>query len=479
MRDFLRTMLLTASIVFLMSRLAPNHDSGVGIEYVVFARAMDLDPDLDRSGDSDGRTREGTKDGKQTNEGQRGIGSKGKNGFFENASTLEDVWSDLKLLVPNRGTDGYIQPEAIVVADFERIVLDMMTVDQRYNFRGDNERDHEKHHDNDNSRLHTPSTPPCDHIDLRSLKGMYRIGTFVDTENGRSYCILATTSILYPWGNVVVDLDASSATKNISFDCPHPKFDVETGEQGIRMLKGTTARSWIVSGSHRMANNRSTLGTCQPQYSHYSSDVAHSVDTCFLAAVAATKFYYESVVQQDYTSVQLHGMGKTTCGTIDTFFSHGSCSQQTVTNTEKIDVLQRIARAHPFDNGRHAVAGRDDGSSSSSDCKLCGSTNIQGRLINGVARNDLCDTFASSHNGRFIQIEQKREYRRESFARFWNDVFNEAYPRFSALATVSTNTQQAHSSSANEDVGIDKNDFYDMCIGIRNNLQTIMTDQRN
>ena len=96
---------------------------------------------------------------------------------------------------------------------------------------------------------------------------------------------------------------------------------------------------------------------------------------------------------------------------------------------EKIDILQKIAMAHPSDHGQHAIASKDG----SGCCKLCGSTNIEGRLINGVARNHLCDTFASSYNGQFIQIEQKRDYRRDSFAQFWNDVFNEAYPQFSAL----------------------------------------------
>ena len=333
----------------------------------------------------------------------------------------------------NRGTDGYIQPGANVVADFERIVLDMMMIG----------------HPQSPSRLDPPSPQPsCGQIDLRSLKGMYRIGTFVDQDNGRSYCILATTSIRYPWGNVIVDLDGTTTTKNLSFDCPHPMYDAETGEQGIRMLKGTTARSWIVSGSHRMANNlhSTSFGVCQPHYSYYASDVAHSVDNCFLSAVAAIKFYYESVVHEDYTSVQLHGMGKSTCESIDTFFSHGSCSENVPYeyttsktnhhhNMEKIDILQKIALAHPSDHGRHAIASKDG-----SGCKLCGSTNIEGRLINGVARNHLCDTFASSYNGRFIQIEQKRDYRRDSFAQFWNDVFNEAYPQFSAALVVTTTT---------------------------------------
>ena len=351
-------------------------------------------------------------------------------GFFANASTLEDVWNDLKAFVPNRGSNGYVQPKNEIIELFGKIVLNMLTIGQAdvlkkaqkdwfwIDCNGEALVDRY-------GLVRAPDS--CESIDLGSLKGKYRIGTFVDRDNGRKYCILATTSILYPWGNVIVDLDTSSATKNLSFDCPHPKFDAQTAEQGIRMLKGTRARSWIVAGSHRMANNDSP-GTCQPQ--HYVSDAAHSPDNCFHAAVEAVKFYYDSVVFQDYTSVQLHGMGKATCGTVDTFLSHGSCSITPADEKEeKIDILQKIAQSHPLDDGHHAVAGRDGGA-----CNLCGSTNIQGRLINGVPRNDLCNTVASSHNGQFIQIEQKLDYRTEAYAQFWNDVFNEAYPQFSALS---------------------------------------------
>ncbi len=397
-----RNMLLAAPILMMMSTMVSYHEA------VSFAGAIGLD---------------------------HGVGVRwkdGNDGYFGNASTLEEVWSDLKVLVPNRGSNGYIQPEPIIVQDFERIVLDMMMIGHKGCFRRLESQQNEKNAhgcpedcplDHDSDRRSPPSS--CDSIDLRSLKGKYRIGTFMEGDNGRSYCILATTSILYPWGNVIVDLDASSS-KNLSFDCPHPKFDAETGEQGIRLLKGTQARSWIVAGSHRMSNNNIQV-TCQPH--HYFSDAAHSVNNCFLAAVAAVKFYYESVVHQDYTSVQLHGMAKSSCGSIDTFFSHGSCDRSKK-GEEKIDILQRIATVHPLDKGKHAVAGSDD-------CNLCGSTNIEGRLINGVPRNDLCDTVAKSTNGKFIQIEQKREYRQESAAEFWNNVFNEAYPRFVALASAS------------------------------------------
>lgn len=393
---FFRTVLLTTSVLLFWSSLMAICNTNTGVNLVDFIA-----------------TAHAAVEGGET-------GGRGNNediSFFEDLSTLEEVWSVLKPLVPNRGTDGYIQPGANVVADFERIVLDMMMIG----------------HPQSPSRLDPPSPQPsCGQIDLRSLKGMYRIGTFIDQDNGRSYCILATTSIRYPWGNVIVDLDGTT-TKNLSFDCPHPKYDADTGEQGMRMLKGTTARSWIVSGSHRMANNRA-YGVCQPDHSYYASDVAHSDDNCFLSAVAAIKFYYESRVHEDYTSVQLHGMGKSTCGSIDTFFSHGSCSENVPYeytsdhHMEKIDILQNIAMAHPSDHGQHAIASKDG-----SGCKMCGSLNTEGRLINGVARNDLCNTSASSYNGRFVQIEQKRDYRRDSFAQFWNDVFNEAYPQFSVV----------------------------------------------
>lgn len=445
-------MLLKAEIVFLLLSLTPNNNFSAENEYVGFVRASDT------GHNSEDCMVEITKDEKRSEDREIREGG----GFFENFPTLEEVWSNLKLLVHSRGTNGYIHPNAKVVADFELIVLDMMKIGYRYDRTGGKE-DENSHGNVDLHPSFYSRRRSCDRIDLRSLEGMYRIGAFVDRENGRSYCILATKSILHPWGNVIVDLDSSSVTKNLSFDCPHPKYDAETGEQGIRMLKGTTARSWIVSGSHRMANNR-TIGTCQPQYSHYPSDVAHSVDNCFLAAVAAIKFYYESVVDQDYTSVQLHGMGKSTCTSIDTFFSHGSCSETVIyenhnrpnlesnerkSSLEKIDILQTIAQAHPLDDGRHAVAGKDGGVD---DCKLCGSTNVQGRLINGVTREDLCDTFASSYNGRFVHIEQKREYRRESHDRFWNDVFNDAYPLFLTLDTMPN--AQAYNAKHDEDSNI-------------------------
>jgi hypothetical protein len=337
--------------------------------------------------------------------------------------TLDDIYiSVLKPLMPEKESGApYVIPDETTLLDFEHVVLDMMKDDT-----------------------------PCQYINLRSLTNKYRIGTFTDRANRRTYCILATTSAMYPWGNVIVDTDPATA-KNLSFVVPHPQHDLDTGEQGIRLLKGTTSRSWIVAGSYRRAypiGGKSfglpwigKGGTCQDQYP--LSDAAHALSGLHYAT-AAIHLYYNSVVEQDYTSVSLHGMANTSCGVIDTFMTHGSCmAPASLANDsdggsegggdnvgregriEKINILKQMASAHSNDAGVHAIPSDGYG------CTLCGATNIQGRLINGVAPDRVCDTFASSYNMQFIHIEQKLEYRRTNKEQFWIDVFNSAYPQFS------------------------------------------------
>jgi fibronectin type III domain protein len=47
-------------------------------------------------------------------------------------------------------------------------------------------------------------------------------------------------------------------------------------------------------------------------------------------------------------------------------------------------------------------------------CILNATDNTQGRLINGVPAGSVCDTPASSYNGRFIHIEQDPDFRNPS-----------------------------------------------------------------
>jgi hypothetical protein len=82
-------------------------------------------------------------------------------------------------------------------------------------------------------------------------------------------------------------------------------------------FKGTNARSFVVSGSHRYANT--TISTCQSGY-EVTDDAAHTVNGFHSAVTAILKFYDDD----DYTSIQFHGMGSSACpGVDDTYFTHG------------------------------------------------------------------------------------------------------------------------------------------------------------
>jgi hypothetical protein len=270
---------------------------------------------------------------------------------------------------------------------------------------------------------------------------------------------------------VIVDITnnndhASSlpSSKRLSFVCPHPKSDAETGEQGIRLLKGTCAQSWIVSGSHRKANyiydndntttnnnnnNESSIySTCQP--SHNVADSAHNVNNGLTSAVIAIHRYYDDEsIKEDYTSIQLHGMGNSSCGTIDTFLTHGSCTAppQKTNSSNKIKIIQKLAQSYEDDFGHHAVTGivnnhRSHAADDDDRCKLCGSDNIQGRLINGVEKGVVCTTRASSLSGKFIHLEQKRFYRSNTKTQFWIDIINDAYIEFSKLSATTSSDQE-------------------------------------
>ncbi|MBC8449580.1 MAG: hypothetical protein H8D78_17675 [Chloroflexi bacterium] len=61
----------------------------------------------------------------------------------------------------------------------------------------------------------------------------------------------------------------------------------------------------------------------------------------------------------------------------------------------------------------------------SPECNLNGTTNVQGRLLNGVADDQVCGTAASGYSGHFIHIEQHFDYRD---AQNWFTAINDTWP---------------------------------------------------
>lgn len=325
----------------------------------------------------------------------------------------------------------YHVPAMDILSDMEGIVLQMMDLQDNTTMRQD-----------------------CSSIDLLSLRGKYEIGIFEDDELKDVYCALATTSSDFPWGTVVVhppnvndnDNGSSPIRKNLSIDSPHPIHDQNTGEQSIAVFQGTNARSLLIAGSYRYASNETS---CQGGSFHIS-DAAHSQQHGFHAAATAIWKHYhggdqnEQGQQQrqssaiDFMAIQFHGMGASTCKGVDAYLTHGS-GTSLPTEHRLLLLSKKISTA--FSQIRNEMLiltppaplvddQRSTSSNSSLTCTMSGSTNVQGRLWNGVPLHEVCTTAASSVSGRFFHLEQKAWLRDAQHFPVWIEVMNQAFHEF-------------------------------------------------
>lgn len=317
--------------------------------------------------------------------------------WCSSCDTLEELYANyIKPLIANEGTNLYVKPTQDEMDDFESVVSEMMAGASQ-------------------SPATLIGTGACADIPLLSLDDKYIIDIFFDTENNKDYCVLTSLSLDWAWGTVIVNQDGTA--KNLSFDSVHPRFDTNTGEQSIAVFKGTNARSFMVSGTHKYANDESS----ECDGTNNVSDVAHSIN-CFQSAAKAIMEYYDSF-NLDYTAIQFHAMASTACEGVDGYFTNGGTFPAV---EEKINMFRDAVAEVMNDGSTFTVPGELPF------CKLTGGTNVQGRMINGVDYIDACTVKSSTYSGRFIHLETKghlREKLPELHAK-WSEAVNSAYAKF-------------------------------------------------
>jgi hypothetical protein len=211
------------------------------------------------------------------------------------------------------------------------------------------------------------------------------------------------------WGTFITNL---SSSRELSIQIPHPIADIATIDEGIGVFKETDSRSFLMAGTHPDAN--SEISTCQSSFP--KSDVAHNVANFFQPAEQELLSYYNSAGGVNFVAIQFHGMGPSSCGGVDVYLTHGP-SLSPVSGDKILQLQSNLA----FYNPGWVVTVPGDSPS----CKLGGSTNVQGRLLNGVAANAACYTTASEYSGKFIHIEQKAEFRSSAD---WIDAIMDTWP---------------------------------------------------
>jgi hypothetical protein len=198
-------------------------------------------------------------------------------------------------------------------------------------------------------------------------------------------------------------------------EAPHPFFEFETGVEARRIFERAQGRALLMAGTHRCANAAysscdGTTGVCSKESERYrESDMAHVTESMFqVMHREVTELYSETV------AVSLHGFS-------DDGLSLSNGTTEAATQTAPVARLGE-ALAEEFPQKR--VTYCNDIPGRTREERLCGTTNVQGRHLNGAAR--ACGSFAASASGRFVHLEQSLSVRQASsrvataFAR-WTD----------------------------------------------------------
>jgi hypothetical protein len=194
-------------------------------------------------------------------------------------------------------------------------------------------------------------------------------------------------------GHALVVVDTGSTSPWV-FAAPHPIKDLSTLDEAKVLYSAVGARALVAAFTDRCANPTAsgcdgTTTRCTPSAEPYrESDLAHTETSFFHAAHVAL------ANDADAVFVSVHGMG-----------SDGvSLSNGTTGDTTAASWVAELGSALSSELPAEMVTTCNDYPGATVRNLLCGTTNAQGRLLNGSS--DACSTPATSASGRFIHMEQ-------------------------------------------------------------------------
>ena len=177
----------------------------------------------------------------------------------------------------------------------------------------------------------------------------YSFYEFLDQPSGDTLLILVeNTPVQRGWGTFVFNPGSSNS---MMIEIPHPIWDTNTWEVGIKTFVAVNAQWFILAGTHRYANSDS------------SSDMAH---------VTQSIFYTAHINLATDRAIQIHGFSKSSyAGYPDVVMSNG-----TRYPTAEIYALQSSYQRKGFSVGVYSAT------TSSALGKLGATTNAQGQWSN-------------------------------------------------------------------------------------------------
>lgn len=233
----------------------------------------------------------------------------------------------------------------------------------------------------------------------------YALYAYTDTTDSQDklyYLLAKTPGGANYWGSFI--FDQSPQRQKVVVQSPHPLFDTHTGKQGIVIFKTLGARAFCISGTHRCNSSDSTscAGTTSVctglnNVKFRKSDQPHNVSATFQRTLEILNSSLSNLV-----IIQNHGFAKDN-GDPDLIMSNGVAKSPTVDYLASVmDYLLQVDSSFTF-----KILHVDTTWNT-----LTGTTNVQGRLINGSTNP--CTKSASANTGRFLHIEQAYTKLRDS-----------------------------------------------------------------
>jgi len=196
--------------------------------------------------------------------------------------------------------------------------------------------------------------------------------------------------------------------RELIIGAPHVGFERAIGEQATVLMRDVGARAVILNGADRCASAAhtacdGTTAVCGASEPYRDSDVGHNVDTLFhIAHVVLAARWPNAIV------MSIHGMDEDDEGVkTQMIVSNGATAKDDDKLTAATRLRAMIGRAIPPKGT--VVSCNLTADEKYQARNLCGTTNVQGRHVNGDA--DACTGGVSQGTGRFIHLEQDREVR--------------------------------------------------------------------
>lgn len=197
------------------------------------------------------------------------------------------------------------------------------------------------------------------------------------------------------WGISVFNFEA--CRNRLILQAPHSFYDFNTGKQAAYNFVRLDAFALLLNGCHRCNHSDfsscdGTTSVCQGSSSAFQvSDLAHNDASIFQVTTGSI---LEKIPDGDF--IQLHGFSKVDN---DPYVILSNGTRSTPFNDKISALVNQLSMVDPvltFKVG-HLDLSWD---------RLLGSTNVQGRLINGSS--SACDIEPQVTNGHFIHIEQEK-----------------------------------------------------------------------